>query len=204
MDAAAFRDAVATNRAGELDWLESADLSAAATDDDPTPETVLGAAAASEQAAHRTFSAWAEDEPDDRARASFADAAAQEARHYDLVVAELSTAPDSIADGGPMHAYLRRRDGTVERLAGTVGRSMVSVRTHAQLIDFFADRGMADQADLFEKLERDTRDTLESGLALLEAVCERGDDWERAQATAGYVIRLARDDYADALSGHRS
>ena len=80
-----------------------------------------------------------------------------------------------------------------------VGRSMVSVRAHTQVISFFVNEGDEDRADLFRELKSDTRGTLEDGLALLADLCE-GDDWERAEMVAGYVIQVAYDDYADSLS----
>ena len=37
-------------------------------------------------------------------------------------------------------------------------------------------------------------------MALLDGLCDDADDWERASAAAGYVIQVAYDDYADALT----
>ena len=39
------------------------------------------------------------------------------------------------------------------------------------------------------------------GLALLAEPCSSDADWDRAAASAEYVVSLAYDDYADALRG---
>ena len=46
-----------------------------------------------------------------------------------------------------------------------------------------------------------TDEELERGLALLDDACDGEDGWERARMVAEYAIRVAYDDYADALRG---
>ncbi|MFC6737087.1 rubrerythrin family protein, partial [Halolamina salina] len=81
MDGATFRERVADAKRTELDGLDSPALLTALTDGEPTVRRVLEAAADSEHAAHLTFSQWADDEPNDRAREAFAAVAEREAGH---------------------------------------------------------------------------------------------------------------------------
>jgi len=213
MDGQAFREAVERERATELDRLGSNRLLVALTDAELTTPAVLSVAAASEAAARDTFAAWAADEDDDEVRAAFAATADREREHYERVVESLADAdPDAAAafdpgdDPGPVHGYLRSREGTIERLAaGVVGRGLVSLRTHAQVVSFFVNEPDERRADLFRDLRDETEAALEAGLDLLVARCEddaAGDDaWDRALASAEYVVTLAYDDYADALRG---
>ncbi|SNZ12577.1 hypothetical protein SAMN06269185_1815 [Natronoarchaeum philippinense] len=199
MDSDDLRESVETEKATQLDRLGSSKLLIALTDGDLDEPSVLEAAADSERSALTTFSGWADDEPHDAARGAFEDAADQERRHLDLVVDELDGEYDP-ADGGPMHAYLRGREGTIERVAaGMVGRSLVSVRTHTQVISFFVNEADEVRADLFRELKTDTRGTLDAGLDLLDGLCDDAEEWERAEMAAEYVIQVAYDDYVDAL-----
>jgi len=199
MDAAEFRESVESEKASQLDRLGSSKLLIALTDGDLDERSVLESAADSEHAARGTFSGWADDEPNDAAREAFADAAEQERRHLDLVLEEIDGEYEP-ADGGPMHSYLRGREETIERVAaGMVGRSLVSVRAHTQVISFFVNEADEASADLFRELKSDTQGTLDAGLDLLDELCDDADDWERAEMAAGYVIQVAYDDYVDAL-----
>jgi hypothetical protein len=199
MDATEFREAVESATASQLNRLGSSKLLIALTDAELDERSVLETAADSEHSARETFSRWTEDETEERARETFADAAEQEQRHFETVVDELDGEYEP-ADGGPMHSYLRGREETIERVAaGMVGRSLVSVRAHTQVISFFVNEGDERRADLFRELKTDTQGTLDAGLDLLEDLCDDEDDWERAEMVAGYVIQVAYDDYADAL-----
>jgi hypothetical protein len=199
MDATEFREAVESATASQLNRLGSSKLLIALTDAELDERSVLETAADSEHSARETFSGWTEDETEERAREAFADAAEQEQRHFETVVDELDGEYEP-ADGGPMHSYLRGREETIERVAaGMVGRSLVSVRAHTQVISFFVNEGDERRADLFRELKTDTQGTLDAGLDLLEDLCDDEDDWERAEMVAGYVIQVAYDDYADAL-----
>jgi len=103
---------------------------------------------------------------------------------------------------GPMHAYLRGRDATVERIAGgMVGRPLVTLRTHERLVSFFTARGDDRRAGLFRDLRAETAAVLDDGISLLETRCASDSAWETARLVATYTIRLAGDDTADALRG---
>jgi hypothetical protein len=201
MNADDLRTAVETAKGTELERLGSSKLLLALTDAELDRGSVLRAAAASEVAARETFSAWAADEPHDAAADLFADVVDQEQRHYERVVDLLGE--DVASPGrGPMHAYLREREGTAARLAGgLVGRTLVSDRTHLQVINFFINEADEDTADVFRDLRAETREAQERGLALLDAVCATDEDWDTAETVANYVVQLAYDDYTDVLAG---
>ena len=211
MDAAALRQRIEEERATELDRLGSNNLLIALTEADLDEASVLRVAAASERAARETFETWAGDATDEPAREAFAAVADREAEHEERVRASLAALGPDPEEGdegenatgpGPMHAYLRGREDAVERVAaGMVGRSLVSLRTHAQVISFFVNEADEKRADLFRELRAETEDTLDRGLALLDERCETDEDWERARMTAEYVVRVAYDDYADSLTG---
>jgi hypothetical protein len=201
MDAAELQSTVEAAKATELDRLGSNKLLIALTDAELDRGSVLRAAAASELAARETFATWADDEPHDAAADLFADVVAQEQRHYDRV-ADLLGDEVEAPGSGPMHGYLRERDSTVERLAGgLLGRTLVSDRTHVQVVGFFVNEADETAANVFRELRTETREVQERGLELLDSVCEAETDWETAEAVASYVIQLAYDDYADALVG---
>jgi hypothetical protein len=199
MDGATFRETVEESKRTELDRLGSSKLLVALTGARIERERVLEVAAHSEHAARETFRAWAADEPNEDARAAFESVAEQEGRHLERVLAALDREVD-LADGGPMHAYLRGRDDTVERVAaGMVGRPLVSLRTHTQIVGFFVNEADETGADLFRDLKSETAAVIDDGTALLGSLCG-DDDWERAASVAEYVIQVAYDDYADSLT----
>ncbi|QZX98847.1 rubrerythrin family protein [Halobaculum rubrum] len=218
MDGEAFRERIESAKATELERLGSNKLLIALTDATLEPEAVLRAAADSEHAAHTTFAAWADDGPIDREAADDGTAdgdgepaaelfewlAERERDHRERVLdslADLGVDHDP-ADGGTMHEYLRAREDPVERVAaGTVGRGLVSDRSHLQIVSFFVNEGDEARAGLFRDLRAETEEELERGLTLLEGACETEEDWERARMVAEYAIQIAYDDYADALAG---
>ena len=199
MDATAFRASVESAKATELDRLGSSKLLVALTDADLSEDAVLRAAAFSEYLARETFESWAADETVDAANEVFADVAAQEAEHYERVVDALGdpVEPESV---GPMHAYLRDRDDAVERAAaGLVGRGLVSLRTHLQIVSFFVNEADDRTADLFRDLRSETEESLSAGLDLLDAVCEDDADWDAAKDAADAAIQAAYDEYTEQL-----
>ncbi|WP_313694790.1 rubrerythrin family protein [Halorarum halobium] len=218
MDSAALRERVEAEKATELDRLGSNKFLVALTDADLTTDAVLRAAADSEHAAHVTFAGWAENENDPAARELFGWVADREADHRDRVLdaldgdhdpnerAEETSAADRTqsGNGGTMHSYLRARTDTVERVAaGLVGRPLVSVRAHLQVVSHFVNEADGSRAELFRDLRSETEEELERGLDYLDQHCDEEDDgdWESAAMVAAYVVQLAYDDYADSLRG---
>ncbi|MFW5911771.1 MAG: rubrerythrin family protein [Halolamina sp.] len=201
MDGATFREQVTEATATELDRLGSNKLLVALTDAELTTRRVLEAAAGSEHAAHTTFSGWAEDESDDRAREAFAAVAERECEHRQRVLDALDGEYDPV-DGGALHEYLRGREGAITRVAaGMVGRGLVADRTHSQVIAFFVNEAQTARADLFRELREETTHGTDRGLALLETLCTDESDWEDARGVAEYTVQVAYDGYADALTG---
>ena len=198
-----LRQVVEADESAALSRLGSASFLRAAAGGDPTPEPLLSAAAASEHAARETFQGWIADETDPGAREAFESVVDQETDHRRRVAAELDGWTPDDGPPGPMHASLRGRAATVERVAGgMVGRPLVSLRTHQQLIEFFRGRdgdASGRRAALFEDLREETAGTLETGLDLLDRRCAEDRGWETARLVAGYTIQLAADDTADAL-----
>ncbi|WP_251330311.1 rubrerythrin family protein [Haloplanus pelagicus] len=197
MDADALRARVEADAAADLDLLGSRELLVALSGGDPRPAALIAAAAQSERAARRTFREWAETAADTALRETYAAVADQEDDHFRRV-RSLDDAPAASApDGaGPMHAYLRGRDDPIHRVAGgMVGRTLVSLRTHGALIDFFEGRDAAAEG-LFRELRAETADCLDDGLEVLDARTD--DDWDAAVAVAEYTVRLAADDLRDA------
>jgi len=200
MDADGLRAAVEAEYAADLDLLGSRDLLVALSGGEPDPAALLAAAADSEYAARETFHEWTESAADPTLRETFAAVADQEDDHYRRVRAVMTDdAGHEPARSGPMHAYLRGREDPIQQVAsGMVGRTLVSLRTHERLIDFFDAAGSRDCAALFRDLRSETAACLDDGLATLDGRAE-GDDWAAAEAVAGYTIRLAADDLRDAL-----
>lgn len=201
MDAAALRQRVEEERETELERIGSNKFLVALTDADLTTEAVLRAAADSEHAAHNTFAEWADHENDPAARELFGWVAEREAEHRDRVLDALDSEYEP-NDGGTVHSYLRERENTIERVAaGLVGRPLVSVRAHLQIVSHFVNEADEAGADLFRELRTETEEELERGLAYLDDHCEHEEDWESAEMVAGYVVQVAYDDYADSLRG---
>ncbi|MFB6250449.1 MAG: rubrerythrin family protein [Halobellus sp.] len=204
MDAETLRTRLEADESTALARLGSQQFLRALAGGDPRPEPLLNAAAESEHAARETFTQWVDDESNSEARAVFESVVEQEDDHRERVSDELDEWDPDDGGPGPMHAYLRARESTFQRIAGgLVGRPLVTLQTHARLIDFFDVRQgpvAARRANLFEDLRGETAAVLDEGLALLEEQCASDADWERARMVAGYVIRVAGDDAADAFS----
>lgn len=200
MDVAEFREAVESAKSTQLNRLGSNRFLIAATGADLEPEPVLRTAAHSEHAAVTTFEEWADDEDHPDAREVFAAVADQERDHYERVREAMDDPEFEPADGGPLHTYLRAREDAVERAgAGVVGRGLVSVRAHTQVVSFFVNEADERRADLFRDLKAETEEEIERGLDLLAGIPGSEDDRERARTTAEYAIQVAYDDYTDSL-----
>ena len=199
MDAERLREEIEAETRTRLDRLGSEKLLVALTGAALDRESVLAVAADAEYAAFETFRAWADDEGSEPAREAFAAVRDQEREHYERVIEHLPD-HDPPEAGGPMHAYLRGLDGSIERVgAGLIGRPLVSTRSHTQVISFFINEADSRMADLFRDLKTETEAELERGLETLDALCADEDDWDRARATAEYAVQVAYDDYADSL-----
>jgi len=201
MDGADFLETVRESNATALDRLGSEKALVATTDAVLERERVLETAAAAEARAATTFETWADDEPDDRAREAFRDAAARERDHHGRVC-ELGDVAASDPPADPLHDYLRGLETTVERAAGgLVARPLVASRTLLQVISFFVNEGEPGAADAFRDLRSETDEQVETGTAVVAAVRDGPDDRARAEEAAGRTIQAAYGAYADSLEG---
>ncbi|WP_178915646.1 rubrerythrin family protein [Natronomonas gomsonensis] len=198
MDSSEFIDRVRADNETALDRLGSEKALVATTRAALDRETVLETAAEAEARAAATFETWADDEANDEARAAFAEAADRERDHAERVSAlgEVDAGDPSPDD---LHDYLRGLDDTAARVgAGLVARPLVASRSLLQVINFFVNEG-DNAAETFRDLRTETDEQVEAGAALLDAVCESDDDWERAAVAAGEAIDAAYGEYADSL-----
>ena len=207
MDADEFRRTLEDGAETELERLASSKLLVALTDANLTAERVLRTVATSERAAAETFETWADDEEHEDARHAFEEFRDREREHYDRVADLLEDGEDGEAGdregdeaaAGPMHDRLRSLEATTERLGGAVGRTLVSERTHLQVVSFFVNEGDERRAELFRELRSDTQAQGDRALEVLEDVSEEDGDWDRARTAAEDVIEAAYDSYAASL-----
>ncbi|MGB9951591.1 MULTISPECIES: rubrerythrin family protein [unclassified Haloarcula] len=193
MTAADLIDAVRDDQQTELSRLGSSKTLYADTRGEMDPDVVLAAAAAREQAAHATFDAWSDDDADDDAAALFADAADETAERGD------STDAEPVDRTPAMHDVLDDLDGTVQRLGGFVGWSLVDKKVKEQYTGFFTGQADPQTASTFRSAGSDVVDLREDAADLLDAVCESDDDWDAAEAAAIDVISTAYDEYFETL-----
>lgn len=198
MDATGFRDSVESDARTQLDRLGSSKLLVALTAADLSDDAVLRVAADSEAAAASVFEDWADDATDEDLAAVFRGMAADEREHLDRVLHELSDHEPS--GEGAMHDHLRSLDDPIDQIAaGFVGRGLVALRTHTQIISYFVNEQEQARADLFRELKSETDDQIQRGATLLESRCTGDAEWTQATAAASAVIQAAYDEYAAAL-----
>ena len=199
MDAAAFRDAVESAAQTELDRLGSSKLLVGLTDADLSEEAVLRVAADSEAASAEVFENWATDASSADLADAFESVAEMERDHLDRVLAEIDGYEPS--GTGAMHDHLRQQSEPEERVAaGFVGRGLVALRTHTQIVSYFINDADERRADLFRELKDETEEQIDEGAALLKELI--GDDesrWDSAKFAAVSTIHVAYEEYADSL-----
>lgn len=199
MDAAGFLDAVESAAQTELDRLGSSKLLVSLTNADLSEDAVLRVAADSEAASAQIFEDWTQEASTLELSEAFASVAATEREHLDRVLAELDDYEPS--GTGAMHDHLRQQSEPEERIAaGFVGRGLVALRTHTQLISFFVNEPDERLADLFRGLKSDTEDQIDDGAALLEDLSDTDEDvWDTAKFAAVSTIHVAYEEYANSL-----
>ncbi len=196
-DPDAFVETISEDNQTALSRLGSSKSLYADTGGDIDTEPVLEATADAEYAAWQTFSAWADDESNDEAQAAFETTAEEERGHYETVDEKLDDYEPSEVPS--LHEYLRDRDETVERVGAFVGRILASQRSKEQVVGYFVGDADPQTASLFREFGEDLDDQLERAKALLEAVCESDDDWDRAEEAAAGAIEAAYDEYVESL-----
>ena len=199
MDSSEFIDRVRVDNETALDRLGSEKALVATTRAALDRETVLETAAEAEARAAATFEGWADDEADDEARSAFVEAADRERDHSERVC-ELGDVNAEDPSPDELHEALRSLDDTAARVgAGLVARPLVASQSLLQGINFFVNEGDNAAAETFRDLRAETDEQVETGAALLDAVCESDDHWERAAVAAGDAIDAAYAEYADSL-----
>jgi len=202
MDGTSLADDVAADRATELERLGSSRALLWLVGPDLDADAVLATVAAGERAARDTFEAYAAVEPHDGAASAFREVADREADHYERVLAERDGEAPPEREPGPVHAHLRAREDTVERVAaGLLGRALVSHRTLLQVVNYFVEAADEARAALFREFRESATEDRETAAALLDDVCDGDEDWRRARDAATATVDVAYDAYADALGG---
>jgi hypothetical protein len=200
-DPDAFVETVSDDNQTALSRLGSSKSLYADTGGDIDTEPVLEATADAEYAAWQTFLEWADDEADDEVRAAFERTAEEERDHYETVDGKLADDGYEPTDTPQLHAYLREREDTVERVGALVGRILASQRSKDQVVGYFVGDADPQTASLFRGFGEDLDDQLERATDLLADVCETDDDWERAEEAATGAIQAAYEEYVETLEG---
>lgn len=196
MDPEAFVRALETEHETELSRLGSSKALYAITAGEMDPSTVLAAMADRARVAAETFDAWATDESTDDAAATFTAAATEQ-----WAAADAIAAPDEadLPDPGPLFDRLAALGDTIDRAAGLVAWSMVADVTRAQAVGFFVGSADRTTADTFRELREELDALHADAVALLGAVCDAEDDWDRALEVGGGIIEAAYEGYVEVL-----
>lgn len=166
----------------------------AVTDGEMTAAAVRSATADDAAAAAALFDAWAADTTGPAADA-FADAAARARRHHDAVAPGDHDPPEGL----PPYDYLGTLDGDVARAAGLLGRALVVGKRLEQTVGFFVGDADPQGADEMRDLRTDLDAERADAVALLDAVCDDAENWERAHEVAAGTVGAAYDDYVERL-----
>lgn len=194
-----FADRIREDNRTALSRLGSSKALYADTGGDIERDAVLRATAQAERAAWETYESWSEAE-DGEAAEAFADTAAEEEAHY-RTVADLLGEEVEVNEVPAIQRFLREREDTVARAGGFLGRTLAAETSKDQLVGFFV--GQADPSTTSEirEMNADLDDQRDRALALLDAVCESDDDWDRAAEAASDAIQAAYEEYTDRLEG---
>lgn len=170
----------------------------AATGGEMNANEVLQAAADAEHTAANTFADWADTESNEDAATVFDDVAAGERDHADQVLDKLDDY-DPEDDPSGIQAELRQLDDTIDRAGGLLGRIIATEKSKTQLSGFFTGQADPGTANLFRDLKSDLDDQRDAVHALLQAVCQTDEDWDRARTAATNAIQAAYEDYTERL-----
>ncbi|MFB6303312.1 MAG: transcription antitermination protein [Haloferacaceae archaeon] len=192
MDGEEIADRIRDGKETELSRLGSSKTMYALTGGDMDAAGVRAAAADEIHLAARTFDAWAADESDDRAAETFAAAAERARDAHDLVAPE----DHDHADSRPVYAHLDGLEGTADRAAGLLGRTLVAGQRFEQMVGFFVGDADPTTADTFRTVRDGIATEHEEAVDLVEAVC---DDPDHVVEVAGGVIDAAYEDYVETL-----
>ncbi|WP_148680403.1 hypothetical protein [Halovivax ruber] len=86
-----------------------------------------------------------------------------------------------------MHDFVRAQEETTARLAtGFVGRGLIASHAYERIKAFFAESNRSDLESLFTELAADERETVETGIDLLE---ERDFEEGRREEVVSLAVR---------------
>ncbi|WP_129114135.1 transcription antitermination protein [Halegenticoccus tardaugens] len=195
MDGPTFVETLRADNETALSRLGSSKSLYALTGGEMDAPSVRAAARDEAESAYVIFEEWAETESRDEAAALFAAVAETEERHRDEIESEGGD-PDT---DRPMYETLAGFDDAVERVAGLLARSVVAKETAAQMVGFFVGSAKTSSADTFRGIRGDFDDQTGEAARALDEICERDEDWERAESAANAVVQAAYDDYVETL-----
>lgn len=196
MNAEELIEAIREDNETALSRLGSSKSLYADTEGEMEANEVLAAAATAEHHAAETYEAWAETE-DGEVGDAFAETAREERKHYETVASELESHEPGKTPA--IQSYLRKLEGTVERLGGFVGRTIAAEKSKTQVTGFFVGNADPQTAQLFRSMNDDLEAQLERVSELLDAECDGEDDWKRAREAATGAIEAAYEEYTDQL-----
>ncbi|MFB6303708.1 MAG: transcription antitermination protein [Haloferacaceae archaeon] len=192
MDGQSLADRLRDERETELSRLGSSKAMYAITDGDMDAAGVRAAAADETHLAARTFDAWAADEDHAHAAEVFTDAAERAHDAHEKVVPEDHNHADSL----PVYSHLDGVEGTVDRAAALLARTLVAGKTFEQMVGFFVGNADPSTADTFRDLVSDVEAEREEAIDLLDDL--EGDPDEAYEA-ADAVVAVAYEDYVETL-----
>lgn len=192
-----FLDAVRDETKTPLSRLGSSKSLYADTAGEMEPDAVTAAALADERAAAEAFDSWAAD-TDGPLGDAFADAADLAREHAEELDGETDAA---IAEPSAIYDALAGLDGTVERLGGFVGRSLVTKKKADQRTGFFVGQADPQTSRVFRGFAEDVDAQIQQAADLLAGQCDDDGDWETAETAAIDVIEVAYDEYVETLEG---
>lgn len=197
MTAEDFLDSIRDETKTPLSRLGSSKSLYADTEGEMEPDAVIAAAIADERAAAATFEAWADD-TEGALGDAFADAAALAREHVDELDDRTDAEPP---EASAIYDALADLDGTVERLGGFVGRSLVVEKKADQRTGFFVGQADPQTSQVFRGFAEDGDAQLEQAVDLLAGQCEDDGDAERAEAAAIDIVEVAYEEYVETLEG---
>jgi len=195
MDGSSLTAAVRSESETELSRLSSSKALYAATGGEMEAAAVRRATAGEARRGAEVVADWADDAGGEAATL-FADVAATLREQHERVDADAEPVDH------PMYDRLAGLDGTVERLAGLLARTLVAHGVVGQAVGFFVGDADPSTADEFRGLRDELDDQRERVEATLEAVVGDDDgeaDEAAALQAAAAVVDAAYDWYVETL-----
>jgi hypothetical protein len=194
MDGSSLTAAIRSESETELSRRSSSKALYAATGGEMDAAAVAGATASDARRAAAIVADWADDEAVEAAATLFEDCAATLAAQHERLDPDAASEPLD-----PMYDRLAGLDGTVERLAGLLARTLVAHGVVGQAVGFFVGDADPATADEFRALRGELDDQRERVEATLESVVGGDEDETAALEAATAVVDAAYDWYVETL-----